>query len=141
MKLKKSKIYIDIIQCARYTITGPKRPERKNKMRRNEVTAEALKRMGYVAKCSFTSWNGHEERLCNDRQSAELFNLVVNTVQMGEKIDIRRNHVRGTVVVWIDEATTSYRGAELRYYLERKMTDAEVMEASARSGLWVSNPA
>ena len=110
-------------------------------MRRNEVTAEALKRMGYVAKVSFTSWNGHEERQCNDRQSAELLNIVVNTVQLGEKIDIRRNHVRGTVVVWIDEATTAYRGTELRYFLERKMTDAEVMEASARSGLWVSNPA
>lgn len=107
-------------------------------MKRSEITVESLKRMGYVAMVSFTSWNGHKETECNDRQSEELFNIVAYKVQNGGKIDIRRNHVRGRVVVDIgDTASKSYRGTEIHYFLERQMTDAEIVEASVRSGLWV----
>lgn len=107
-------------------------------MKRSEVTAEALKRMGYKAMVEYTSWNAHTERECNEKQSAELFELVAKTAREGGKVEIRRNHVRGTVIAHVDGTSHQYRGNDLYYFLQREMTEAEIMEESIRSGLWVN---
>lgn len=107
-------------------------------MKRSEVTAEALKRMGYKAVVEYTSWNAHTERECNEKQSAELFDLVAKTAREGGKVEIRRNHVRGTVIAHVDGTSHTYRGTDTYYFLQREMTEAEIMEESIRSGLWVN---
>ena len=62
-------------------------------MKRSEVTADALRRMGYKAMVEYTSWNSHTEEECTDKQAAELFELVAKTARDGGKVEIRRNHV------------------------------------------------
>lgn len=107
-------------------------------MKPSEVTVEALKKMGYKAMTSLTTWNGYSERECSEKQSEELFLAVVKAVQNREKFVIRRNHVRGTVIAHIDGTFHSYKGTETYYFLQRQMTDAEIVEESIRSGLWVN---
>lgn len=107
-------------------------------MKRSDVTADALKRMGYKAMVAYTSWNSNTEKECNASQSAELFKLVAKTAREGGKVEIRRNHVRGTVIAHVDGTTHQTRGTELYYFLQRKMTEAEIMEESVRSGLWAN---
>lgn len=107
-------------------------------MKRSEITVEALKRMGYKAMVEYTSWNAHTERECNEKQSAELFELVTRVARTGGKVEIRRNHVRGTVIAHVDGTSHEYKGTEAYYFLQRKMTEAEIMEESIRSGLWVN---
>ena len=107
-------------------------------MKRSEVTVEALKRMGYKAMVEYTSWNSHTERECNAKPSAELFELVAKTAKEGGKVEIRRNHVRGTVIAHVDGTAHQHRGTDCYYFLQREMTEAEVMEESIRSGLWVN---
>lgn len=107
-------------------------------MKRSEVTIEALKRMGYKAMASLTTWNGYSERECNEKQSEELFAAVVKAVQNREKVEIRRNHVRGTVIAHIDGTFHSFKGTETCYFLQRQMTESEIMEESIKSGLWMN---
>lgn len=107
-------------------------------MKRSEVTAAALRKMGYKAMVEFTSWNGHTEDECGDKQATELFDLVAKTAREGGKVEIRRNHVRGTVIVHIDGTSRNVRGMDIYYFLQRNMTEAEIMEESIRSGLWVT---
>lgn len=107
-------------------------------MKRSEVTAEALKRMGYKAMVEYISWNDHTERECNEKQSAELFELVARAARTGGKVEIRRNHIRGTVIAHVDGTSHEYKGAETYYFLQRDMTEAEIMEESIRSDLWVN---
>lgn len=107
-------------------------------MKRNEVTVEALKRVGYKAMVEFTSWNSHTVEECNARQSAELFDLVAKTARDGGNVKIRRQHVRGTVIAYVGRTTHQSRGAEWHYFLQRQMTEAEIMEESIRTGVWVT---
>ena len=99
---------------------------------------EALKRMGYKAMVEYISWNSRSEKECNARQSAELFELVAKTAREGGKVEIRRNHVRGTVIASIEGTTHQSRGSEWYYFLQRQMSEAEIMEESIKSGLWVN---
>lgn len=78
------------------------------------------------------------ERECTERQSEELFEAVVKTVRCGGKIDIRRNLVRKAVIVHIDGTYHQYRGTEFYYFLQRPMSDAEILEESIKSGLWIN---
>ncbi|SCJ78733.1 Uncharacterised protein [uncultured Flavonifractor sp.] len=107
-------------------------------MKRSEVTTEALKRMGYKAMVSYTSWNSHSEYECNAKQSAELFELVAKTTREGGKVEIRRRLVRGVVTVHVYGADNMSPGSKFCYFLQRRMTNAEILEESIRSGLWVS---
>lgn len=107
-------------------------------MKRIEVTPAALIGLGYRAMVSITNWNGHNEYECNAKQSAELFDLVARTAREGGKIEIRRNHVRGTVAAHVDGTCSQKRGTEFYYFLQRPMSEAEILEESIRSGLWVS---
>ena len=107
-------------------------------MKRSEVTAEALKRMGYKAMVEYTSWHSHREAECNTMRSEELFELVAKTAREGGKVEIRRNHVRGTVIAHVDGTSHTYRGTDTYYFLQREMTEAEILEESIRSGLWVN---
>lgn len=107
-------------------------------MKRSEVTVEALKRMGYKAMVEFISWNSHTWKECNPRQSAELFDLVVNAVRKGGQVQIRRLHLRGCVVVNIDGVYHRDRGSSWNYFLQRPMTEAEIMEESMNAGVWVT---
>lgn len=107
-------------------------------MKRSEVTVEVLKRMGYKAMVAYTSWNSHIERECNGRQSEELFELVAKTARDGGQVEIRRNHVRGTVIAHVDGTNRAARGTECYYFLQRPMSEAEIMEESIRSGMWVN---
>lgn len=107
-------------------------------MKRSEVTVENLKKMGYKAKVYQVTWNAANEFECGQKTGEEVFELVAEAAREGKKVDIRRNHVRGTVIATVDGMTKSYRGTELSYFLERKMSDAEILEESLRSGLFVS---
>lgn len=107
-------------------------------MKRSEVTADALRRTGYKAMVEYTSWNSRTEEECTDKQAAELFELVAKTARDGGKVEIRRNHVRGTVIAHIDGTSRTVRGMDIYYFLQRNMTEAEIMEESIRSGLWVT---
>jgi len=107
-------------------------------MKRSEVTADALRRTGYKAMVEYTSWNSHTEEACTDKQATELFELVAKTARGGGKVEIRRNHVRGTVIAHIDGTSRTVRGMDIYYFLQRNMTEAEIMEESIRSGLWVT---
>ena len=107
-------------------------------MKRSEVTADALRRMGYKAMVEYTSWNSHTEEECTDKQAAELFELVAKTARDGGKVEIRRNHVRGTVIAHVDGTSRNVCGMDIYYFLQRNMTEAEIMEESIRSGLGVT---
>lgn len=107
-------------------------------MKRNEVTTESLKHMGYKAMVTYTSWNAHAECECNVKQSAELFALVVKTARRGGKIEIRRNLVRETVIVHIGGTSHNVKGMDVDYFLQRDMTASEILEESLRSGLWIN---
>lgn len=107
-------------------------------MKRSEVTAEALKRMGYKAMVAYTSWCSHREAECNTMQSEELFELVAKTAREGGKVEIRRNHVRGTVIAHVDGTFRTYRGTDIYYFLQREMSESEILEESILSGLWVN---
>ena len=93
--------------------------------------------MGYRAMAQYTSWNGQTEKECGDKQAAELFDLVVTTARDGGKVNIRRNHIFGTVTASIDGTFHRTRGGSICYYLQREMTEAEIMEESIKSGMWV----
>lgn len=108
-------------------------------MKRSEVTAEAMRKMGYIAMAEFSSWTGRTEKECNERQSTELFEAVAKAARTGRRVEIRRNHVRGTVIAHIDGTHRNISGTDIYYFLQRPMTDAEIMEESIRSGLWVTN--
>lgn len=108
-------------------------------MKRSEVTVEALKKMGYKAMTRLSTWTGYSERECDEKQSEELFLAVVKAVQTREKVDVLRSHVRGTVIVHIDGTIHSYKGTETWYFLQRRMSEGEIMEDSIRSGLWVNS--
>lgn len=53
-------------------------------------------------------------------------------------MEIRRNHVRGTVIAHVDGTSRNVCGMDIYYFLQRNMTEAEIMEESIRSGLWVT---
>lgn len=105
-------------------------------MKRSECTVESLKALGYVAKSMLKSWcfNSDTERLCNERQSAELFDVVVNIVKNGGEVDIRRNNRTYEVNVFVDCCRHEFRGTETVYFLSRPMTEAERLEADLYTG-------
>lgn len=106
-------------------------------MKRSEVTADKLRGIGYKAMRAITTWNTNHEEECNEKQSAELFELVAKTAREGGKVEIRRNHVRGTVIAHVDGTYHSYRGTEIYYFLQRPMSAAEIFEGCVSSGFWV----
>ena len=106
-------------------------------MKRNECTVENLKGLGYVAKCQMVNaWrfanNGAEE--CNEKQSTELFNIVVNIVRNGGNVDIRPDNFRYEVNVFVECTKHNFRGAEIIYFLSRPMSEAERLEADLYTG-------
>lgn len=107
-------------------------------MKRSEVTADVLRKMGYKAMVEYTSWTTRKETECNERQSAELLELVAKTAREGGKIEIRRNHVRGTVIAHVDGTSRELYRHGFYYFIQRQMTEAEIMEESIKSGLWVN---
>lgn len=109
-----------------------------NTMKRSDVTVEALKRMGYKAMVSQTSWNSHTESECNARQSEELFDLVARTARDGGHVEIQRNIVGGTVVAYVGGTSTVAQRMGFHYFLQRPMSEAEVMEYSIQNGVWIS---
>lgn len=106
-------------------------------MKRSEVTPEALRAMGYKAIVEYTGWTQHTLKECNARQSAELFELVARTAREGGEVKIERNHVRGTVVVHVNRISRALMRQGFYYVLQRDMTEAEILEASIETGLWV----
>lgn len=105
-------------------------------MKRNECTVEALKKLGYTAKVNFrNAWRYvDDEKNCNDKQSKELFEFIVNIVKNGGNVEIRRNNFKYTVNVYVEAAKHEYRGTETVYYLSRPMTEAERLEADLYTG-------
>ena len=106
-------------------------------MKRNECTVESLKALGYVAKTQFTNnwrFNSDTTKECNEKQAAELFEVVVNIVKNGGCVDIRRNNFKYEVNVYVDCCKHEYRGTETVYFLSRPMTEAERLEADLYTG-------
>lgn len=107
-------------------------------MKRKEVTPAALREMGYRAMVEITSWYNHRTYEVPEHQSRELFDLVARAARSGQKLEIRRLHIRGVVVVLVEGTYHQRAGAKLQYFLQRPMTPAEIMEESIRTGVWVS---
>ena len=106
-------------------------------MKRSECTSESLKALGYVAKSRFVNnwrFGSDTTRLCNEKQSAELFDVVVNIVRNGGAVDIQRNNATYEVYVLVDSCRHEYRGTETLYFLSRPMTEAERLEADLYTG-------
>lgn len=106
-------------------------------MKRNECTVESLKALGYVAKCKMVNawrFGNNEATECNERQSAELFEVVVNIVKNGGSVEIRQNNFTYEVNVFVDCCRHDYRGTEIVYYLSRPMSEAERLEADLYTG-------
>ena len=110
-------------------------------MKRTEVTAEKLKALGYTAKENWVNaWRfSSEEKNCSERHSKELFDLVVDAAHNGREVVITRNNRLHTVEVEIPGCRNDWGTGgvhEVRYYLSRPMTEAEVIEANLFSGAW-----
>ena len=110
-------------------------------MKRAEVTVEKLKALGYTAKENWANaWRfSHEEKDCSEHHSKELFGLVVDAARNGREVVITRNNRLHTVEAEIPGCRNDWGtgGAhEVRYYLSRPMTEAEVIEANLFSGAW-----
>lgn len=106
-------------------------------MKRTECTAASLKALGYVAKSRFVNnwrFDSDTTKECNEKQSAELFNVVVNIVKNGGNVDIRRNNATYEVNVFVEGCRHEYRGTEIDYFLSRPMTEAERLEADLYTG-------
>lgn len=106
-------------------------------MKRSEVTADVLRALGYKAVVEYTGWTQHVRKECNARQSAELFELVAKTAREGGEVKIERNHVRGVVTVHVNRCARALVQHGFYCVLQREMTDAEIFEASIKTGLWV----
>lgn len=106
-------------------------------MKRNDCTVESLKLLGYVAKKQFgNSWwlKAPEVEECNEKQSKELFEIVVNIVKRGGYVDIRPNNFRYEVNVFVECTRHCFRGVDIVYFLSRPMTEAERLEADLYTG-------
>ena len=105
-------------------------------MKRSECTVEKLKALGYVAKANFpASWRTKSlEKDCNEKQSAELFEAVVNVVKNGGLVEIRPNNYKYTVNVYLKETDHSDSLPPVIYYLSRPMSEAERLEADLYTG-------
>lgn len=106
-------------------------------MKRSEVTLGALRAMGYKAMVEYVGWTQHVRKECNARQSAELFELVAKTAREGGEVKIERNHVRGVVTVHVNRCPRALVRQGFYHTLQREMTEAEILEASIETGLWV----
>lgn len=106
-------------------------------MKRSECTVESLKALGYTAKRNDAgSWRTKsEERDCTERQSKELFEIVVDVVRHGGEVEIRHNNYKYTVNIHPKcTETESNQRMGLTYYLSRPMTEAERLEADLYTG-------
>lgn len=106
-------------------------------MKRNECTVENLKTLGYVAKRRFVNnwlFDSDTTELCNEKQSSELFNIVVNIVKNGGTVNIARNNIKYEVNVFVEGCKHEFRGTEIEYFLSRNMTEAEQLEADLYTG-------
>lgn len=108
-------------------------------MKRSEVTADKLKGLGYVAMRQFeNAWrfNSKEKAACNEKQSAELFDMVVKAAREGGSVEIRRNNFDYTVNVFVKASWKGFGGPTMTYFLSRPMTEAEIVEANLYTGNW-----
>ena len=105
-------------------------------MKRSECTIESLKALGYTAKVNFkNAWRYvDDEKDCNAKQSKELFDCIVNIVKNGGAVEIRRNNLKYTVNVFVNETMHEYRGTQTIYYLSRPMSEVERLEADLFTG-------
>lgn len=103
-------------------------------MKRSECTVDNLKALNYKAMKRFNSWLNRQVEPCNEKQSEELFEAVVNVVKNGGFVDIQRNNFSHTVNVFLEEAKFEYRGTKTVYFLSRPMTEAEILEADLYTG-------
>lgn len=104
-------------------------------MKRTEVTVEKLKALGYEAYVhTQNDWTFQQcDTKLKERQSNELFQLVVDAVGKKQPISIHYDIVRLTVRITLPELDNS--GMNRRYYLSRPMTDAELEREQQRLGV------
>ena len=108
-------------------------------MKRSEVTADKLKALGYVAMRQFeNAWrfDSKTKTVCNEKQSAELFALVVKAACEGGSVEIRKNNSDHTVNVFVEASWQEFRGTAMTYFLSRPMTAVEIVEANLYTGNW-----
>ena len=102
-------------------------------MKRSECTVEKLKELGYKARYVQDSWfGGIKVYDCNERHTQEVFEIVVDVVRNGGRIDIQRNEINYTVKVFVEALNFGER--HMRYFLVRPMTEAERFETDIESG-------
>ena len=107
-------------------------------MKRKEVTAAELRKMGYKAMVEFITLCTNQVHEATEQQSRELFDLVAWAARKGKGLEIRRQHARGTVIVLVEGTYHQSTGAQWQYFLQRPMSQAEIMEESIRTGVWVT---
>lgn len=105
-------------------------------MKRSECTVESLKALGYEAKvCDEGSWRMKATvRECNERQAAEVFEIVAAIVRGGGHVEIGRNNMKYTVNIYVDKLDFTNTIGRDRFFLSRPMTEAERLEADLYTG-------
>lgn len=101
------------------------------KINLENITAQDLKDMGYVAMCSTFSYKGQHTERCNEEQSDILFAWTADTIQRGNRVDVLQNYWHGTVSL-LPGAGRMKRDDEgprvVTYFLQRDMSQAERLE-------------
>lgn len=105
-------------------------------MKRSEVTMENLKALGYVAyRQNANAWTfSKQTSQLNQKQSDELFRLVVDATRQNKAVDIHYNLVQLEVRITLPELDAIH-GDSCRYYLSRPMTKAEQEREEKRIGM------
>lgn len=101
-------------------------------MKRSECTVEKLMGLGYKALYKFDSWHNHIVHECNPEQAQRVFEVLVEAVRNGDRIDIEPSDFNHTVNVYVENF--NFRGTRTLYYITRPMTEAEAIEADIRTG-------
>lgn len=107
-------------------------------MKRAECSIEGLKNLGYVAKKRFVNnwlFNNDTTVYCDEKQSAELFEVIANIIKTGGSVDIRRNNFNYEVNIFADCCKHEFKGREITYFLSRPMNEAEQLEADLYTGM------
>lgn len=105
-------------------------------MKRSECTVESLKALGYMAKHHAEgSWRTKAQTYdCTEKQTVELFELVVKIVREGGCTEIRRNNAKYTVNIYVKETDFTHTPCKDLFFLSRPMTEAERLEADLYTG-------
>lgn len=96
------------------------------------VTPDSLVALGYSAKHVINAtWPAKAAEIkCTPKQQSEIFDIVARSIRSGNRIEISRNNIMGTVSIYVD--ALDFTGTMLNevFFLSRPMSETECGESS-----------